>query len=187
MITVGIDEVGRGAWAGPLVVGAVILNPEQPIGGLMDSKLLLKNTRELLAGLINHQATAVGLGFVAPNEVDSLGLTAATTLACQRALEQISAAYDEIIIDGSINYLPNEPKARAVIKADNSIPAVSAASIVAKVARDQYMCELAQAHPLFGFDRHVGYGTLAHRQALKLHGITILHRKSFRPIQTLLK
>ncbi len=182
MITVGIDEVGRGAWAGPLVVGAVILNPEQLIAGLLDSKLLSKHTRELLAGIINNQARAVGLGFVEPAEVDELGLTAATSLACRRALDQINIAYDEIIIDGSINYLPDEPRARAVIKADSSVPTVSAASIIAKVARDQYMCQLAQEHPLFGFERHVGYGTAAHLTALSNHGITPLHRLSFKPV-----
>lgn len=186
MIIVGIDEVGRGAWAGPLVVGAVILSRERPITGLLDSKLLSKASRVFLADMINKQAHAVGLGFVAPEEVDSLGLTMATTLACERALEQISAAYDKIIIDGSINYLPDEPRARAVIKADNSVPAASAASIVAKVARDRHMCDVAKQHPLFGFDKHVGYGTVAHSQALKLHGITILHRRSFKPIQALL-
>lgn len=186
MNVVGIDEVGRGAWAGPLVVGAVILNSEVPIDGLLDSKLLSKATRIFLAEIIRRQAAAFGLGFVTVEEVDDLGLTAATTLACIRALEQIDIPYNEVIIDGSINYLPQEPRARAIIKADMSVPAVSAASIVAKVARDEYMTLLAKDHPNFGFDMHVGYGTAAHKLALAKYGITSLHRTSFKPIRALL-
>lgn len=183
-IVVGIDEVGRGAWAGPLVVGATMLGAAIP--DIMDSKLLSKLSRWRLAKIIHSQALATGLGFVSAKEVDDLGLTAATSLACAKALEQINMPYGEIIIDGSINYLPREPLAKAMVKADAMIPAVSAASIIAKVARDEYMAQLAKIYPSFGFEKHVGYGTAAHRAALRQYGLTPSHRKSFKPIQALL-
>jgi ribonuclease HII len=185
MIIVGIDEVGRGCWAGPLVAGAVILG--KPIGGLKDSKKLSKKQREKLAAEIQIKAIAIGLGWVTPAEVDELGLTLAVGLAMKRALEQVTAAYDEIIIDGNCNFFPENPKARAVIKADDSVPAVSAASIIAKVARDNYMAEIAAKYPDYGFESHVGYGTALHYERLKLHGISDLHRLSFKPIQALVQ
>lgn len=185
MVTVGIDEVGRGCWAGPLVAGAVIL--ERPVAGLRDSKLLSKRQRQSLTVEIKQQAVAIGLGWVSPGEIDALGLTAAVRLAMRRAVAQITIAYDEIIIDGNINFLMDNPKARAVIKADASVPAVSAASIVAKVARDAYMAEVAERYPAYGFDKHVGYGTALHRERLRLHGVSNQHRHSFKPVRTLLQ
>ncbi len=185
MITVGIDEVGRGSWAGPLVAGAVVL--AQPLAGLADSKVLTKAQREKLAVEIRAHATAVGLGWVEPAELDDIGLTAAVGLAMQRAMEQIDCSFDEIIIDGNINYFPTDTRARAVVKADASVPAVSAASIVAKVARDSYMANVAhQKFPEYAFDRHVGYGTCLHQQMLRSYGVCDIHRRSFRPIQALL-
>ncbi|HTB49132.1 MAG TPA: ribonuclease HII [Verrucomicrobiae bacterium] len=183
IMIVGIDEVGRGCWAGPVVAGAVILG--QPIAGLTDSKRLTKKQRERLAVIIQAKALAVGLGWASPSEVDSLGLTAAVALAMRRALEELAASYDEIIIDGNFNFLPDNPKARAVVKADASVPAVSAASIAAKVARDNFMARIAAKYPEYGFEQHVGYGTALHLQKLKLHGITELHRRSYKPIQAL--
>jgi len=183
MITVGIDEVGRGCWAGPLVAGAVIL--KEPIAGLKDSKKLSKKQREKLAAEVQVQAASIGLGWVRPAELDEIGLTAAVKLAMERALEQISVPYDEIIIDGNLNFFPDNPKAKAIIKADDSVPAVSAASIVAKVARDKYMADIAAEYPDYGFEKHVGYGTALHLERLKLHGVTNLHRRSFKPIQRL--
>lgn len=185
MVSVGIDEVGRGCWAGPVVAGAVIL--DKPIAGLKDSKQLSKNQREKLVPEIRLWALAVGIGWVQPAEIDELGLTAAVGLAMRRALEQITAAHDEIIIDGNFNFLADNPKARAVIKADASNPAVSAASIVAKVARDKYMVEISAKYPYYGFDKHVGYGTALHLEKLKLHGVSDLHRRSFKPVQALLQ
>ncbi len=182
-IVVGIDEVGRGPWAGPLVVGAVIL--QAPIEGLRDSKLLRKTVRTALAHQVMSEAVGWSTGWVSAEEIDTLGLTAATTLAIERALAAIDT-YDYIIIDGSINYLPASPKAFNLIKADMAIPAVSAASIVAKHARDEYMVEQASTYPNHGFERHVGYGTAVHRRALIEHGITPLHRRSFKPVQLLL-
>lgn len=185
VITVGIDEVGRGSWAGPVVAGAVVL--AMPIAGLKDSKKLTKSQREALALEINMHAGAVGIGWVEAPEVDRIGLTAAVGLAMQRALEQISVSFDEVVIDGNLNYFPDDSRAKAVIKADDSVPAVSAASIVAKVARDSYMANVAhQKYPEYAFDKHVGYGTSLHQQMLKLYGVTELHRKSFRPVQAIM-
>ncbi len=185
MITVGIDEVGRGCWAGPLVAGAVILN--EPIAGLKDSKKLNKQQRESLAEQINQKAGATGLGWVEPVEIDEVGLTAAVKLAMERALNEISVAYGELIIDGNLNFFPDNPKAKAVIKADDGVPAVSAASIIAKVARDTYMAKAAEAHPEYGFESHVGYGTALHLERLKSHGVSKLHRLSYKPVAALLQ
>ncbi len=185
MVAVGIDEVGRGCWAGPLVAGAVILG--QPIAGLKDSKKLTKKRRKMLAVEIQLQAIAVGLGWVQPREIDELGLTKAVSLAMRRALDQIAVSYDEIIIDGNLNFLPDELKARAVIKADDTVPAVSAASIVAKVARDNFMAQISSKYPGYGFDKHVGYGTALHLEQLKVHGVCDLHRCSFKPVAALLQ
>lgn len=185
MIIVGIDEVGRGCWAGPLVAGAVMLN--EPITGLKDSKKLTKSQREQLSVDISLMADAIGLGWVEAHEIDEIGLTQAVRLAMERALEQISAGYDQIIIDGNHNYMPDNPKAIAIIKADDSVSAVSAASIMAKVARDNYMAEIAQEYPEYGFDIHVGYGTALHHERLKQHGVSDLHRQSFKPIQALIQ
>lgn len=192
MIIVGIDEVGRGCWAGPLVAGAVAL--DKPIEGLRDSKKLSKKQREKLAPLIHEQALAVGIGWVTPEELDISGITMAVKMAMERALVQLRANYGEeremfhaVIVDGNINYLPDEPLAEAVVKADDTVPAVSAASIVAKVARDQYMEQMALTHPAYGFERHVGYGTAAHVAALAAHGVTPLHRLSFAPIRKIVE
>ncbi|MBC7707987.1 ribonuclease HII [Polaromonas sp.] len=185
MITVGIDEVGRGCWAGPLVAGAVVLG--QPIAGLADSKTLSKQRREALAIQIETEALAFGLGWVAPAFIDMYGLTLSVQRAMQQALAAINVPYEQIIIDGNYNYLPNEPLAQTLIKADASVPAVSAASILAKVARDNFMVLAAKGFPEYGFERHVGYGTAQHLAALQQHGVSDIHRKSFKPIRALLK
>ncbi|HET6925158.1 MAG TPA: ribonuclease HII [Candidatus Saccharimonadales bacterium] len=185
MSIVGIDEVGRGCWAGPLVAGAVIL--DKPIRGLNDSKKLSKRQREKLAAEIQIEAGAIGLGWVSAEELDKVGITTAVKLAMERALKQITTPYDEVIIDGNINYLPAEPRAKAVIKADATVPAVSAASIVAKVARDAYMAQLDDTYAVYGFEKHVGYGTAAHVAALQQFGVSDIHRRSFKPIKALLE
>jgi ribonuclease HII len=178
---VGIDEVGRGCWAGPLLAGAVVL--AEPILGLKDSKKLSKKQRERLDAEIRVQALAFGIGWVTPREVDEHGLTLAVKMAMQRALSQILLPYDEIIIDGSLNFLRENPKALALIKADDSVPAVSAASIIAKVARDTYMAEIARTYPGYGFESHVGYGTAQHLQAIKDLGVCEVHRMSYKPVR----
>lgn len=183
MITVGIDEVGRGCWAGPVVAGAAIL--ARPIEGLKDSKKLSKARRERLAEIIDQEAI-IGLGWVEPKLVDELGITAAVALAMQRALDAIDVPYDEVIIDGNYNFLPDNSKVSILIKADDTIPAVSAASIVAKVARDNYMAEIDSKVPGYDFAKHVGYGTALHLERLKLHGVSSMHRQSFKPVKALL-
>lgn len=184
----GIDEVGRGPWAGPLVMGAVILGGVQ-IEGLTDSKKLTKKRRDELDIVIREKALACGLGWVSATEIDEIGLSRALQLACQRAIEAVDAlrvAYSEIIIDGAINFLKETKKGKYVTtmkKADLLVPAVSAASIIAKVARDNYMAGQDSIYPGYGFVNHVGYGTAAHVKAIEQLGVTPLHRLSFAPLQ----
>lgn len=180
---VGLDEVGRGCWAGPLAAGAVLL--DRPIAGLKDSKKLTKLARERLDAEIRVSALAFGIGWVTPAEIDALGLTEAVRTAMQRAFACITVPYTRVVVDGNHNFLAGVPRSEAVIAADNSVPAVSAASIIAKVARDRFMADAARLHPGYGFERHVGYGTAAHLAAMKLQGLCDMHRKSFKPVQAL--
>lgn len=180
----GIDEVGRGPWAGPLVVGAVVLGGVA-IPGLTDSKKLTKKRREELDRVIREQARGVGLGWVEASEIDTIGLSAALKLATRRAVEQIAVPYHEIIIDGTINFLAETTKGEYVTtmpKADLLVPSVSAASIVAKVARDNYMAEQDNVYPGYDFKSHAGYGVAKHRAAIEALGLTPLHRLSFAPL-----
>lgn len=182
----GIDEVGRGAWAGPLVVGAVVLG-DANISGLTDSKLLTKKKRQNLAELIHAHAAGIGLGWVEPSEIDNIGLSAALRMATRRAIDEVrtQTSFHEIIIDGTINFLSETPLENYVSllkKADLLIPSVSAASIVAKVARDDYMIEQAAFYDGYDMESHVGYGTARHRQAIEQHGVTPLHRLSIAPL-----
>lgn len=181
----GIDEVGRGPWAGPLVVGAVVLG-DAVIKGLTDSKLLTKEQRERLNVEIRANAAGIGLGWVDNAEIDEIGLSEALVLATKQAVEQINVSYHEIIIDGTVNFLKGTNKGQYVTvikKADLLIPCVSAASIIAKVARDNYMCSIDGDYPEFGFKNHVGYGTKKHIEAIKKLGVTPLHRLSYAPLQ----
>lgn len=159
----------------------------RPIVGLRDSKKLTRVQREEFDAIIRKRAIAFGLGWVPADELDEVGLTEAVRRAMIRALAQIAAPYRQIVIDGNYNFLRHEPLARCLIKADDLVPAVSAASIVAKVARDNYMIQAAKEHPLYGFERHVGYGTPTHRQALQAHGLCVLHRRSFAPVRAQLE
>lgn len=195
MLRIGIDEVGRGCWAGPLVAGAVLL--DTPIAGLKDSKLLSRKRREELSEIVKKSAVSYGLGWVSPEDIDTSGITTAVKRAMTEALKELRRRYEErfhvsldgveIIVDGHIQYLDTEPDARALIKADLTQPAVSAASIIAKVARDQYMYKMADQFPMYGFETHVGYGTATHIAALEKYGVCYLHRKSYKPIQKLLR
>lgn len=183
----GIDEVGRGCWAGPLVVGAVVLG-DTKIDGLTDSKALSKKRREKLDAEIRASGAGVGLGWVSAEEIDKIGLSEALRLATKRAVKEVQAsgaAFHEIIIDGTVNFLSDTPLSGYVSvlkKADLLISSVSAASIVAKVARDAYMTEQALEYPELGFEQHVGYGTAAHRRAIDENGVTPLHRLSIAPL-----
>lgn len=215
-IILGIDEVGRGPWAGPLVVGAVILGADfQSLGdahldepsqdadpelaeklllyqNLADSKQLSAKKRESLAPLIYKYAAAATTSWVSAQELDQYGLSASLKLATRRAVKQIlsqNIQFSEIVIDGTVNFLKNTPledRVTVLKKADDLIKEVSAASIIAKVARDQYMIELAAKYPEYGFEKHVGYGTAKHQDALLKHGICPEHRQSFRPIREII-
>lgn len=182
-VTVGIDEVGRGSWAGPLVAAAVVLT--QPLSGLKDSKLLSTHARQLLAREISSNSL-YGIGWVWPADIDAHGLTQAVTMAMRQALSHISVTYDQVIIDGHYNFLPDIANSIAVIKADRTVPEVSAASIIAKVMRDSYMAEQALSFPDYGFEQHVGYGTKQHITALHKLGPCKLHRLSYKPLQALI-
>jgi ribonuclease HII len=179
MNIVGIDEVGRGCLAGPVVAGAVILGKD--ISGLKDSKLLSRSKREYLSPIICSSSKAWAIGWASNTEIDSFGLTEAVRLAMRRALKQIEINYEAIIIDGNYNFLRENSLSKAVIKADQTVPAVSAASIIAKVERDKYMRNLSPKFPNYGFEKNVGYGTALHLEQLKLKGVCSLHRLSFKP------
>ena len=182
MITVGMDEVGRGSWAGPLTVAAVSLS--KPINGLRDSKLLSKQQREKLAATIYEEAVAWSIGWSHQFEIDSMGLSVSLQRAYNRAILALPCLFDEIIIDGNVNFLRHLKKVRLVIGADRSVPCVSAASIIAKVARDKYMHSQSTVYPGYGFERHVGYGTRDHCLSLNSYGVCALHRQSFKPVKT---
>ena len=180
----GIDEAGRGPWAGPLVVGAVVLGGVR-IEGLTDSKKLTKKKREQLYVEVIAKAVAHASGWVSASELDEVGMSQALRLATRRAVEQITVPYSEIIIDGSVNFLSGTGKgeyAQTMPKADLLIPSVSAASIVAKVERDNYMSVLGDKYPEYGFGSHAGYGVAKHRAAIEKHGVTPEHRLSFAPL-----
>ena len=193
MAILGIDEVGRGPLAGPLVIGAVILPEEKPewVAELRDSKKLSEKKRENLSAIILEEAPATGLGWVTSKEVDELGMPDALRLATQRAVksvQELHVPFSQIVIDGIDNFLDLTPLGKYVStmpKADDLIKEVSAASIIAKVARDRYMVELAEKYPEYGFERHKGYGTEFHRRAIFDHGICPEHRRSFEPIKSL--
>lgn len=192
MPILGIDEVGRGPLAGPLVVGAVILpEDEQPwFHNLADSKKLTTKKRGALSEIILRESTT-GLGWVTSEELDKIGISNALRLATRRAVKRVQALhvpFSQIIIDGKVNFLKDtalEKFTSTCVKADAKIREVSAASIIAKVARDQYMINLAAEYPEYGFDRHVGYGTKTHIQAIYKHGLIKEHRKSFEPCKSL--
>ncbi len=192
MAILGIDEVGRGPLAGPLVVGAVILPEEEKdwFLELKDSKKLSFKKREILNEIILREAS-VGLGWVSNLEIDEVGIAEALRLATKRAVKSVQSLhrpFSQIIIDGKVNFLAGTSLERYVstlVKADDLIREVSAASIVAKQARDKYMISIATKYPEYGFEKHVGYGTSAHRKAIEKFGICPEHRRSFEPCKSL--
>lgn len=178
----GVDEVGRGPLVGDVVTAAVILDPNNPIAGLNDSKKLSDKKRLALLPEIKEKALAWSVGRCSPTEIDELNILQATMVAMQRAIEGLSIKPDLALIDG--NRIPKlDMDAQAVIKGDMRVAEISAASIVAKVVRDQEMEELDKLHPEFGFAKHKGYPTKAHFEAIDKHGVIDQHRKSFKPVK----
>lgn len=182
---IGVDEVGRGCWAGPVVAGAVMFG-RRTLPGIKDSKRLTREQRDELDRQIRSVALACGIGWSTPAEIDQFGLTKAVSLAMQRAVSEITKPYKEIVIDGNYNHLKDNPRARTMIKADGILSCVGAASIIAKVARDNFMMQAAQEYPGYFFESHVGYGTPAHQLALANLGVSELHRRRFKPIAQML-
>lgn len=186
---VGVDEAGRGPWAGPVVAGAAILDPgtipDELRDSLDDSKKLKGDKREHLFGLLEaHAQTGVGIATV--EEIDEMNILSATMLAMQRAVASLSPKPGFILVDG--NRLPDFAcPAEAIVKGDGRSLSIAAASIVAKVSRDRIMCDLAAIHPQYGWERNAGYGTKQHQAGLASFGVTEHHRRSFAPIRKILE
>ncbi|MEQ8558837.1 MAG: ribonuclease HII [Henriciella sp.] len=178
----GIDEAGRGPWAGPVTASAVILDPAQPIDGLTDSKKLTEDRREALYPEIKAKAVCYGIGWASPEEIDRMNIREATFLAMTRAIAIMGLVPEQILVDG--NCLPKALPcpASAIVKGDLTEPSISAASVLAKVARDRAMVDLANRFPGYGLRRHKGYGTPEHAQALEALGPCRCHRMSFAPV-----
>ncbi len=181
-LVAGVDEAGRGPLAGPVLAAAVILDPTRPIDGLDDSKKLTEKKREALFPLIQERALAWSIGRAEVEEIDRLNILHATMLAMRRAVEALPIQPDTALIDG--NRCPDlSCAAEAVVGGDRLVPAISAASILAKVARDREMLLLEQRYPGYGFARHKGYPTPLHVQKLEELGVTPAHRRSFGPVR----
>lgn len=181
----GVDEAGRGPLAGRVFAAAVILDPQQPITGLADSKRLSAKRREALSTLIQQRALAWAIASASVEEIDRLNILHASLLAMQRAVAQLDPVPQQVLVDG--NHCPKlEIPTQAIVKGDASVAAISAASILAKVARDAELVALDQRYPQYGFAQHKGYPTAAHRQALQEHGACPEHRRSFAPVRELL-
>ena len=181
----GVDEAGRGPLCGPVVAAAVILDPARPIEGLNDSKKLTARSREHLAALIRQRALAWSVAEATVEEIDRLNILQASLLAMQRAIEALAITPDEVRVDG--NRCPDIAlPVRAIVGGDALEPAISAASILAKTARDAQMVELDRLHPQFGLARHKGYPTVAHLDAIRRYGVADFYRKSFAPVRRIL-
>ena len=205
-IILGMDEVGRGCLAGPLVVGCVVLNGDTFIDGLNDSKKLTKKKRETILKSIKREAKDCSLYYISAKKIDEFGISKSLELAYSLALSEINVIPDFILIDGNINFLKNvinkdvrkisldldvkrfeNVPIITIIKGDGKISAISAASILAKQSRDHYMELVSDIYPEYGFSDHVGYGTKKHLDAIKEKGILDIHRRSFKPIYEMLK
>ena len=205
-IILGMDEVGRGCLAGPLVVGCVVLNGDTFIDGLNDSKKLTKKKRETILKSIKREAKDCSLYYISAKKIDEFGISKSLELAYSLALSEINVIPDFILIDGNINFLKNvinkdvrkisldldvkrfeNVPIITIIKGDGKISAISAASILAKQSRDHYMELVSDIYPEYGFSDHVGYGTKKHLDAIKEKGILDIHWRSFKPIYEMLK
>ena len=182
MSVAGVDEAGRGPLAGPVVAAAVILDPGQTLDGLRDSKKMTGRQRDAAFEKLHRHAIAIGVGQADSREIDELNILHATMLAMRRAVDALGCRPDSVLVDG--NRCPDLlMPADAVIGGDGTVPSISAASIIAKVTRDRIMLELHERYPDYGFDKHKGYPTKAHRLALSIHGPTPEHRQSFAPVR----
>ncbi|MFZ6710450.1 ribonuclease HII [Undibacterium sp. TC9W] len=182
----GVDEAGRGPLAGPVMAAAVILDPNRPIAGLRDSKKLSETKRELLAVEIKEHALAWCIAECSEQEIDELNILQATMLAMRRAVEGLSVTPTLALIDG--NRCPVMPvPSEAIVKGDDKVAAISAASILAKTARDHVLMQLHETYPQYALDQHKGYPTALHLERLREHGVSPIHRKSYAPVKALLK
>ena len=185
-LVAGVDEAGRGPLAGPVVAAAVILDELRPIQGLADSKKLSARRREALFDEIRAKALCCSIAQASVEEIDELNILQATLLAMRRAVMGLRLPPKLVLVDG--NRLPVlDIRAEAIVKGDDKVPAISAASILAKVTRDRWCLEYHQQFPQYGFDQHKGYGTADHLAALRLHGPCPQHRRTFRPVTDLLR
>ena len=184
-LTCGVDEAGRGPLAGPVYAAAVIHDGGRRIRGLADSKVLTPQHREELALEIRERAIGWSVAAASVEEIDALNILQASLLAMRRAIEQLALTPERVLVDGIHSPQVSFP-VRTVIDGDAKIKAISAASILAKVSRDAEMVALHQVHPQYGFDRHKGYSTAEHLAALRAHGVSIVHRRSFEPVRVLL-
>jgi len=181
----GVDEAGRGPLAGPVSAAAVILDPDYPIAGLADSKKLSERQRDRLAPIIRERALAWAVAYADVAEIDHLNILQATLLAMRRAVLALPIQPQQVLVDGL--YCPQTGiPSQAIVKGDSKVAAISAASVLAKTARDALMLELHQQYPHYGFADHKGYPTEAHLAALREHGVTAVHRRSFRPVRELI-
>ncbi len=178
----GVDEVGRGPLAGPVVTAAVILDPSRPIAGLNDSKKMTGKRRDQLFDVIRERALAWALGRAEVHEIDALNILQASLLAMARAVQALPIRPDHVLVDGN-KVPPLDIPCTAVIKGDALVAAISAASILAKVARDREMVALHERYPDYQFSQHKGYPTKVHLDALRQHGVTPEHRRSYAPVQ----
>ena len=176
MRIVGIDEVGRGALAGPMAAAAVLVDEGFNVAGVTDSKKLTRKKRESLFKQIQSSAISIGIGWVSAQELDGVGLTEANRLAMQRALDQIDGYYDRLLIDGNYQYVKG---AQTIVAGDTTEQSIAAASIIAKVLRDRYMIKISEIYPGYCWETNVGYGTKKHIIAISELGVNMLHRRLF--------
>lgn len=185
LLTGGVDEAGRGPLAGPVFAACVVLNPDRPIDGLADSKTLSEKKRDALTIAIKENAAAWAIGIASVQEIDQINILQASLLAMKRAVENLPFMPDIVLIDG--NQKPAlTSKVQTIVRGDSLIPAISAASILAKTARDAEMHKMHQYFPRYGFDQHKGYPTPKHLAALQQYGVSAIHRQSFAPVKALL-
>jgi ribonuclease HII len=185
LLICGVDEAGRGPLAGPVSAAAVILDPANPIEGLADSKKLSEKQRDRLAPIIRERALAWAVAYAEVGEIDELNILQATLLAMKRAVLALHIQPQQVLVDGL--YCPQTGiSSQAIVKGDSKVAAISAASILAKTARDELMLKLHAQYPQYGFDGHKGYPTASHLAALREHGVSDVHRRSFRPVRELL-